>query len=73
VPEGRVLVDAGPLVASLDKREAHHAWAVEQFRSLSPPLLPASRAHGDVPPVLPARRQSAFELLGTGVLASSLS
>jgi uncharacterized protein len=34
-----VLADTGALVALLDRRERFHAWAVEQARSLQPPLL----------------------------------
>ena len=33
------IVDTGPLVAFLDRRERHHAWAVEQMRGLHAPLL----------------------------------
>lgn len=35
----RVVIDTGPLVAYLVHEEEHHAWAVEQFGLLSPPLL----------------------------------
>ena len=34
-----VIVDTGPLVAFLNRRDRHHSWAVEQFGSLPPPLL----------------------------------
>jgi uncharacterized protein len=34
-----VLIDAGPLVALLQEREQHHAWAAEQARDLPVPLL----------------------------------
>jgi len=34
-----VLLDTGPLVALLCVRESRHAWTVEQFSMLEPPLL----------------------------------
>jgi len=33
------IVDTGPLVAFLDRRERHHTWAVEQMRELNAPLF----------------------------------
>jgi predicted nucleic acid-binding protein len=35
----RVLVDAGPLVAYLNRRDRHHAWSVECWKAPSDPLL----------------------------------
>jgi len=34
-----LILDAGPLVALLDRREKFHAWSREQFSSLRPPLI----------------------------------
>ena len=34
-----VLLDTGPLVAFLDRREKHHEWARREFGQLPPPLL----------------------------------
>jgi predicted nucleic acid-binding protein len=39
VPEGRVIADAGPLVAFLVREDAHHSWAVEQLKTLPAPFL----------------------------------
>jgi predicted nucleic acid-binding protein len=35
----RAIVDAGPLVAFIDRRDAHHAWTRERFSDLRAPLL----------------------------------
>lgn len=34
-----VVVDTGPIVASLDADEAHHAWTIAKLNELRPPLL----------------------------------
>jgi predicted nucleic acid-binding protein len=34
-----VIVDTGPVVAALNRREQHHAWAREQFGLISAPAL----------------------------------
>jgi predicted nucleic acid-binding protein len=36
---GTTLVDAGPLVAFLNRGDAHHAWARSQLARLHPPLV----------------------------------
>lgn len=34
-----VLLDTGPIVAVLDRRDAHHEWACDQFDALDAPFL----------------------------------
>ena len=34
-----LLLDAGPWVALLSRNDAHHRWAVDQFKLLPPPFL----------------------------------
>jgi uncharacterized protein len=36
---GTILVDSGPLVAVLSRRDKHHAWARSHFEALTEPLL----------------------------------
>jgi len=36
---GRILVDAGPLVALLDRRDRFHEWATSHLSQRKPPLL----------------------------------
>ena len=35
----KVLLDTGPLVAFLNKRDRYHEWAVTQFSTMRPPFL----------------------------------
>lgn len=37
--KSQVLLDTGPLLALLDCRQEHHAWASEQIKRLTPPLI----------------------------------
>jgi uncharacterized protein len=71
VAENRVIVDAGPLVAFLNEREAHHGWAVDQFRLLPPFLLtcePVLTETFHLVSRLPNGSRQFFALLATGVL-----
>jgi predicted nucleic acid-binding protein len=39
LPVTVTIIDSGPLVAALNRRESAHAWAIEQFRLNAPPFL----------------------------------
>jgi uncharacterized protein len=35
----RVIVDAGPLVALLNRTDTHHAWVMQQLSGIAPPMI----------------------------------
>ena len=35
----KVLLDTGPLIAFLNKKDQYHEWALAQFATMTPPLL----------------------------------
>lgn len=38
LPWRRIVVDTGPIVALLNKRDQYHEWAVQTFDGLEPPI-----------------------------------
>jgi predicted nucleic acid-binding protein len=65
------IVDTGPLVAFLDRRERHHAWAVDQMRTLKAPLLVCEPVLTEAMFLLsrfPAAREKLMHWLEQGVL-----
>ena len=67
------LLDAGPLVAYLSDRDKWHAWAVNQFVSLRPPVLTCEavlseacfltrRNGGEPPDILQMLQRGAFAI-----------
>ena len=35
----RVILDTGPLVALIDKSDRDHAWSIQQWEDIAPPML----------------------------------
>lgn len=66
------LLDTGPLVAALDRKDQYHVWATEQFRRLTLPLLTCEAVCAEATYLL---RQAGtkpahlFSLLASGALA----
>ena len=67
------LVDTGPIVAFLNRRDRHHGWAVETFAMARPPLLTCEAVLSEAAYLL--RRltggpERTIELLARGVLTT---
>ena len=66
-----VLADTGPIVAYLNRRDRHHAWAVEVFQQLRPPLLTCEAVLSEAVYLLrsaPGGGDRVMELVTRGVL-----
>lgn len=67
-----VVVDTGPLVALLNSKDAHHAWAHELFAGLEPPLFTSEAVMAEACHLLrrvPGGPTAALSLVTAGVLA----
>lgn len=58
----KTIVDAGPLLALFNQRDANHQWALEVFGSLRPPFFTTE----------PAITEAAYFLIATGIPARRL-
>jgi predicted nucleic acid-binding protein len=66
-----VLADTGPIVAFLNRRDRHHAWAVETLAELRPPLLTCEAVISEAAYLvrgLPGGGERVVELVRRGVL-----
>ncbi len=66
-----VLVDTGPLVAFLNRRDRHHAWARDQLARVKPPILTCEAVLSEACFLLrghPTGAAAVLELLERGLL-----
>ena len=66
-----VLLDTGPLVAFLDRRDRHHEWAKARWGELIPPLLTCESVVSEscfLMKEVPFGRKGVMELLSRGVI-----
>jgi uncharacterized protein len=76
VPENRVIIDTGPLVAFLVKEEAHHPWVMEQFQHLAAPFLTCEAVLTEaffLVRKLPRGKAMFFALINSGLLEIDFS
>jgi predicted nucleic acid-binding protein len=68
-----VLLDTGPLVALLNRRDAYHEWARAHLADIEPPLLTCEAALSEacfLVRSLPNGPQTVMELLRQGLVAA---
>jgi predicted nucleic acid-binding protein len=76
VKKGPCLLDTGPLVNFLASGVRHHAWTVEQWKRLRPPLLTCEPVLTEAASLLKRDGRHAdalFELLERGVIHIALA
>jgi predicted nucleic acid-binding protein len=69
-----VIVDTGPLVAFLNRRDRYHSWALEQFGSLPAPLLTCEAVLSEAAYLvrnLPGGPEAVLELVARGAVVPS--
>ncbi len=74
--KGPCLLDTGPLVSFLASGALHHAWTVEQWKRLRPPLLTCEPVLTEAAFLLKRDGRDAdalFELLERGVIRIALA
>ncbi len=67
----QVILDTGPLVALLNRRDTFHRWSVDQWAQIEPPLLTCEAVLSEACFLLrkpPAGRRAVMELLDRGVV-----
>jgi len=66
-----VLLDTGPLVAFLRRRDRYHHWALEQFRRIDPPMYTCEAVLAEACHLLaawPGGSESVLKMVETGAL-----
>lgn len=70
---GPVIVDTGPIVALLSRRDRHHAWAAAAWASVKAPLLTCEAVLAEVCFLLGDQRAAALTFVGRGAIELSFS
>ena len=68
---GRVIVDTGPLVALLNRKDHSHAWVVQQLQDIQPPMVTCESVLAEATYLTrqtPGARVALIEIVGEGFL-----
>ena len=68
---GRVIVDTGPLVALLNRKDHSHAWVVQQLQDIQPPMVTCESVLAEATYLTrqtPGARVALIEMVGEGFL-----
>ena len=74
--KARVIVDAGPLVALLNRADHAHPWVVQQLRDIAPPMVTCEAALAEASHLtrnLPGARAALLEMLGEEFLTIGMA
>lgn len=74
--KSRVIVDAGPLVALLNRSDTHHKWVVQQLGDIQPPMLTCEAVLAEatyLTRAVPGARAALIEMLGEGFLSIGIA
>jgi uncharacterized protein len=72
----KIIIDTGPLVAFLNKRDNYHNWAVSQFSLLAPPFITCEAVLSEVCFLLrtyPNGPKNVLELVDRGLIILPLN
>ena len=74
--KSQVIVDTGPLVALLNRRDMHHKWVVQQLQDIQPPMITCEAVLAEatyLTRAVPDARAALIEMLGEGFLNTGMA
>lgn len=74
--KSRVIVDTGPLVAMLNRRDTHHKWVMQQLGEIQPPMITCEAVLAEatyLTRTVPDARAALIEMLGEGFLSVGMA
>ena len=64
------ILDAGPLIASINRQDEHHSWAVQTLERLGPPFYSCSEAMAEAA-ALTGQPAAIVEMIASGEIVLS--